>query len=83
MATEEYPKEFLRGIPTKDFISGGHVTANAFQFDDMSRKDGNKELSINWLDDNEAISLALNQRKDNGRVLRNLIESEAIFSVAQ
>lgn len=68
MTPEEFPKEFLRGIPTKDFVSGGHVTANAFQFEDMGRSDGNKELSINWLDNEEAILLALNQRKENGKI---------------
>lgn len=68
MTTEEFPKEFLRGIPTKDFISDGHVNANAFKFDDMGRLDGKKELSINWLDNDEAILLALNQRKDNGKI---------------
>ena len=68
MTIEEYPKEFLRGIPNKDFISGGHVNANAFQFDDVGRQDGNKELSINWLDDAEAITLALSQRKENGKI---------------
>lgn len=63
-----YPKEFLRGIPNKDFIDNGHVLYTAFQFDDTGREDGNREASINWLDDQEAINTALNQRKDNGKL---------------
>lgn len=69
MAEEQmYPKEFLRGIANKDFIDNGHVLHSAFQFDDTGRADGNWEASINWLDDDGAITLALNQRKDNGKL---------------
>ena len=69
MAEEQmYPKEFLRGIANKDFIDNGHVLFSAFQFDDTGRVDENREASINWLDDDGAISLALNQRKENGKL---------------
>lgn len=68
MADEMYPQEFLRGISNKDFIDNGHVLYTAFQFDDTGRNDGNREASINWLDDDGAIELALNQRKDNGKI---------------
>lgn len=67
MDKEKYPKEFLRGISSKDFLDNGHVLYTAFQFDDTGRQDGNREASINWLDDDGAISLALDQRKDNGK----------------
>ena len=66
METTQYPADFWRGIPNKDFISNGLVLANAFQFDDVSRPDGKKELSINWNDCEEALTTALNQRKSNG-----------------
>jgi len=69
MAEEQlYPKEFLRGIANKEFIDNGHVLYSAFQFDDTGRDDGNREASINWLDDEGAITLTLNQRKDNGKL---------------
>lgn len=69
MAEEQmYPKEFLRGIANKDFIDNGHVLPTAFQFDDTGRDDGKREASINWLDDDGAIMLALNQRKENGKL---------------
>lgn len=68
METTQYPADFWRGIPNKDFISNSLVLANAFQFDDVSRPDGKKELSINWNDCEEALTTALNQRKPNGKL---------------
>ncbi len=67
MGEELYPKEFLRGISNKDFIENGHVLYTAFQFDDTGRDDGNREASINWLDDDGAITMALSQKKENGK----------------
>lgn len=64
----EYPTEFLRGIPNKDFLEQGIVTAKAFQFDSAEREDNYDEASINWCDDPGAIELALNQRKPNGKI---------------
>lgn len=63
-----FPKEFLRGISNIDFIENGHVLPSAFQFDDTGREDGYCEASINWLDDDGAIRIALCQRKDNGKI---------------
>ena len=68
MPDELYPKEFLRGISSKDYIDNGHVLYSAFQFKDTGRDDGNSEASINWLDDDDAITIALNQRKENGKI---------------
>lgn len=68
MVEKEYPKEFLRGISNKDFIQNGYVLASAFQFDDQGRDDNKSEASINWLDDDGAIDVALKQRKDNGKL---------------
>ena len=65
---EKYPDEFLRGIPNKDFISDGQVLPNAFQFEDLNRTDKKSELSINWLDDEGAIQVAIDQRKANGKI---------------
>lgn len=69
MAEDLYPKEFIRGISNKDFIDDhGHVLCSAFQFDDTGRNDGNQEASINWLDDSGAITTALSQKKENGKI---------------
>ncbi len=68
MKNEEYPRELLRGISNKDFVQNGFVLATAFQFEDADREDNMNEASINWLDDDEAITIALEQRKDNGKI---------------
>ena len=68
MDEKEYPKEFLRGISNKDFIQNGYVLATAFQFEDQGRVDNKTEASINWLDDDGAIIIALAQKKDNGKL---------------
>ena len=67
MDKEQYPSSFLRGIANKDFICNGHVLHSAFQFDDVIRDDGKRELSINWYDCEAAMTIALNQRKQDGR----------------
>lgn len=64
----QYPNDFWRGIANKDFISNGVVLPSAFKFDDVIREDGYKELSINWNDCDEALEIALNQRKQSGKL---------------
>lgn len=68
MDTSCYPEDFWRGISSKDFISNGQVLPGAFQFDNDVREDGYRELSINWNDCDEALTLALNQKKENGKI---------------
>ena len=68
MIQENTPDEFIRGIANKDFVQNGHVLPSAFQFDEADRADGKHEASINWMDDVEAIHIALNQRKVNGKL---------------
>lgn len=69
MDTKDFPQEFLRGLASKDFVCDGHVMASAFQFDEVGRADNMLEASINWLDDEGAIDIALNQRKkENGKI---------------
>ena len=73
MTEVEYPDEFIRGVSrdNAEFITEeGYVTQAAFAFDDYDaasrNDDGFRELSINWLDDDGAIELLLdqmNQRK--------------------
>lgn len=65
--TGEYPEEILRGISNdnQQFITPeGYPTQAAFQFDDYdanSRNDNFCELSINWVDDEGAVDILLDQ----------------------
>lgn len=68
MGIREYPDSFFRGIASSNFILNGHILGDAFQFDDAGRSDNFKELSINWNDSEEALELALTQRKSNGNL---------------
>lgn len=68
MDVKTFPADFWRGISNKEFISNGFVLPSAFQFDDIVREDGYKELSINWNDCDAALETALNQKKDNGKL---------------
>lgn len=63
-----YPDTYFRGISNKDFVVENRVVADAFQFDKEARKDGLKELSINWNDADDALTTMLNQRKSNGKL---------------
>ena len=67
MDVTNYPTEFWRGISSKDFVLNGHVLPEAFQFDKEAREDGYRELSINWNDCEEALTIALNQER-NGKL---------------
>lgn len=61
----QYPDKFIRGISSADFIDeGGRVYTALFQFLDMGREDEFYEASINWYDDEEALLLILEQRKE-------------------
>lgn len=61
----EFPDSFYRGISNPKDIVNGFLTAACFQFDpyDPSRNDSYCELSINWNDDENALSLLLGQKK--------------------
>lgn len=65
--TEGYPEEILRGISKNDqqFITPeGYPTQAAFQFDAYdatNREDEYCELSINWVDDEGAVNVLLDQ----------------------
>ena len=66
-----YPNDFWRGISSKDFITeNGHLMATAFAFDKDIREDGYRELSINWEDDDNALTSLLNQRKPENKKLQ-------------
>lgn len=61
----QYPDKFIRGISSADFIDeDGRASAGLFQFLDVGREDEFYEASINWYDDEEALSLILEQRKE-------------------
>lgn len=50
------------------FIANGQVLPDAFQFDKDVREDGYREMSINWNDCEKALTIALNQKKENGKL---------------
>lgn len=68
MDTTHYLDDFWRGISNKDFIANGQVLPDAFQFDKDVREDGYREMSINWNDCEKALTIALNQKKENGKL---------------
>jgi hypothetical protein len=60
-----YPEKFIRGISNPEFVDAdGRASLEIFQFQDMNREDGFSELSINWYDNEKALRLIMEQRKD-------------------
>ena len=64
-----YPNEILKGIPNSDFIDEYESpTSNLFYFNKrktlQQRADGFREESICWRDNEEAVEILLNQKKD-------------------
>ncbi len=70
MTTESnFPESCIKGISAQDQIGqGGNAAPHLFNFKDKIRPDGWKEQSINWNDDEEAISFTLSQERDNGSI---------------
>ncbi|MCL2134664.1 MAG: hypothetical protein FWH37_03800 [Candidatus Bathyarchaeota archaeon] len=66
MNSINYPERLIRGLSSKDDIdANGFVTTGAFMFGDISRVDGNLELSINWYDDEKSLEYIFEQKKDD------------------
>lgn len=65
-----FPNNFIKGITDSQcIIEDGSIASHLFNFkDNADRDDGNLEQSINWEDDNDAISFTLNQKKDDGSI---------------
>lgn len=64
-----YPHYLIRGIPNQTFVDeDGLVSAQLFYFNkpESVRSPGYREESINWHDDDGAITHALNQTKGDG-----------------
>jgi len=60
---EEYPSEFARGILNSDFLDEDLPNANLFYgFKESSRTDGKTELSINWVDSENAVVILKEQK---------------------
>lgn len=59
-----YSEKLIRGISSKEFIDDeGRATIALFQFDAGKREDNNDELSVTWYDNQEALSIVINQKK--------------------
>jgi len=67
-----YPDELLRGIPNHGFIEDEYPTSVLFYFekrdDQPDRADGYQEQSINWRDDDGALTLLISQRKPDSSI---------------
>jgi len=64
-----FPDNCLRGITTLDQLEEGNsVSSSAFNFSDLIRDDGWRDLSINWHDDEGAVQVLLSQKKTNGEI---------------
>jgi len=61
-----FPNNCIRGISTQSFIlDDGTVGSSLFSFQDTSRDDGCKDISINWEDNEQVGEFTLNQTKEN------------------
>jgi hypothetical protein len=67
----DYSEKILRGISDPSGINeDGRPSAAAFQFVIVDRTDGFEEASINWFDDEKALDILLNQRKEDTNALQ-------------
>ena len=60
----EYPDQFIRGIlyNSDEFYSDGMLMPAVFKKFDVANSEGLRELSINWYDDEGAITQLIGQR---------------------
>lgn len=59
---EEYPDNLIRGL-IQNTVEDGIVLAAAFQFKINNERGAREEISINWYDNDEAISITFSQKK--------------------
>ena len=65
----DYPDNCIRGLSKGCEITvEGFAPEHAFYFDNVQRKDGWDEQSINWEDDESVIRFTLNQKKENSDI---------------
>lgn len=67
IAKRPLPNRFFRGLSSeKDFTPEGYITPSAFEFHDHTndRDDNYWEASINWDDDEKALSTLMEQRSE-------------------
>lgn len=68
IAAKPFPECFLRGFNTKDCLTKEqNIAIGAFQFGDHTneRNDNLHEASINWEDDENAVTILLEQKKED------------------
>jgi len=68
MVSMKFPTNCIKGIPNSDFIKEGIVLPHLFYFSEQARDDDWKEQSINWKDNENAIKLTMEQRKEDGEL---------------
>jgi hypothetical protein len=66
---EEYPPEFARGILNSAFLNENLPDTTLFtSFKENGREDGYAELSINWADNKNAITILKDQKKKESEI---------------
>jgi hypothetical protein len=76
-----YPDKFIRGISSPEYVDeAGRASAALFQFWDTNREDDFFESSINWYDDEDALRLIMEQRKEKDETRFQFESGVAIIS---
>ena len=78
-----YPHNFLRGLRRSDHIDpDGYISAGAFRpnINKPRKEDGNYDISINWEDEEESITITLADT-NNSRYGAARVALEAIYIV--
>ncbi|MDR2200203.1 MAG: hypothetical protein LBR53_12305 [Deltaproteobacteria bacterium] len=78
----KFPEKFIRGISDPSFVDNeGRVSSGIFQFlENKERNDNFLEASINWYDEEKALTLILEQRKKNNSTKFQFSFGAAIIS---
>lgn len=60
------PDQYIKGIPNDQFYQNGHLSGHLFEFNpQFNRDDGWCEQSVNWYDDDQAVTCTLEQKKED------------------
>jgi hypothetical protein len=64
----DYPIELIRGIPNNTYLENGYPNTRLFNECDVNpgREDDYYETSINWKDEDQALMLIFDRKRDNG-----------------
>jgi len=57
VSENDYPMHFARGVTREECLDGKTLKKCVFDFDKRVNKDGKRELSIQWLVNNDAVHI--------------------------